>query len=213
MRVIRGWSEVNLHIKLSYLEELSEFLDEVEALWCKRFLMLEADAEEILDKETKEEFYDFHQDRFYMLSETFPRVTKYNLLVSGFSFLEQNLIEYYTIALEKFSISQKVEKNGAYYYLKWFKENFDGLINQSLEKKFDDIRLLRNCIVHNSGKIEGGQFLSTRRVIENSSSLSLNHFNEIMINSEYVYESFEVISKILKKVHRYINMDASLLEG
>lgn len=46
MRVIRGWSEVNLHIKVSYLEGLSEFLDEVEALWYKKFLMLEADAEE-----------------------------------------------------------------------------------------------------------------------------------------------------------------------
>lgn len=140
-----------------------------------------------------------------MLSETFPKVTKYNLLVSSFSFLEQNLIEYYTVALEKFSISQVVEKNGAYYYLKWFQENFDGLINQSLKKKFDDIRLLRNCIVHNNGKIEEGQFFNTRRVIENSSSLSINQFNEIMIDSEYIYESFEVISSFIKKIHRYIN--------
>ncbi len=64
-----------------------------------------------------------------------------------------------------------------------------------------NLNLIRNSIVHNSGKSDREKI---DRIIKNEPNLSLNMFNEIRIKDDYINEAINQIEVFLKSIHEQV---------
>jgi len=202
MARLSGWDEIMLFINIDYLKELEEFFEEVEKLWLKKFSQLESEGTSIIEEEDQIAFYDFHQDRFQMLRETFPRVTKYNLLVTAYSFLEKNSHNYYLKAKKIHKIEDSVRNDYCYEHIMWFRRNFGKNSFQKIDfEKFQEINQLRNRIAHSHGKVNRTVHKGIIRILEKTEEISLNSYEEIEISSEYIKDTLKVVSNLIHSMH------------
>ncbi|MFC6203571.1 hypothetical protein ACFPZK_02440 [Psychrobacter urativorans] len=64
-----------------------------------------------------------------------------------------------------------------------------------------NLNLIRNSIVHNSGKSDREKI---DRIIKNEPNLSLNMFNEIRIKDDYINETINQIEAFLTSIHEQV---------
>jgi hypothetical protein len=91
-----------------------------------------------------------------------PKIINFNEIDSKFK------KEYEKIIVEYFTKSLKLKMK---FYMKYLKINF----NDTKEKKLDEIRLIRNCIIHNNGKINSKLQIAFPEKYKLNNLLNLNY--------------------------------------
>ena len=135
----------------------------------------------------------------------FPNILRKSFIVSLYSFLEYWLMrECRTrkgndILLSPSDIRGENDIDRARTYLtKVLQVNFPN--NTQEWEEIQNIRKLRNCIVHNHGKCGGEKYKSLRDyVAQNSDTLSLSN-NEIVLRGEFCKQALRTIGKFIQQL-------------
>jgi hypothetical protein len=114
-----------------------------------------------MDPDARDEWYEWNSDRHWELSEVFPRIVRHSIFVTAYGFLEQTLLalcrhlereHHHPVALADLK-GEGIEL--ARTYLK--KVHGITFPDQSVEwNRLSWYRKVRNCLVHNDGRIPSG---------------------------------------------------------
>lgn len=203
----KGFSNIILSFNLYHLEHLEKFLYELESLWSERLNEYEIQGNEIQDEESREEFFDFYYDDWSVYRDDYPKIAKYSILVSSHSYFEKLCSDYYQKAIRDNTNWKSIDKSNkhAQDYVDCFRKNFgQQLFKKQTYQQFRDFNQVRNRIVHSNGKVDKEKNKGLLKTINQSQWLDLNHYNELEIDTEYVKETFNMISDLITQIHHYV---------
>lgn len=175
VQVFFGWSKTIWRIGL---DELQAYTQTVERMFKRELADLERqyseELEELRDKERLSRF-DFYEDDFWRLGESFPTTLRESILVATCGFLEQQLDllcercrREYRLQLSVKEISGKGIRRACLYLKKVAGIEFPD--DSENWKKILVYQGLRNAIVHNGGNLSNQQdSRQIREFIEQSS--------------------------------------------
>lgn len=159
-----------------------------------------------LPPEERDEFGEFYSDTYWDYAETFPTILRNSFLVSTYSLLEQKMA-FICEQLQKdksLTVSWKDLKGDT---LEQFKKycNLASLplsFNNQAWQEINNYSLVRNCIVHNNGLIEG--FREERKLhayakAKNIISKELIR-KQIILTEQFCEEVIKTIKAFLIKV-------------
>lgn len=202
----KGFRDIILTFNLYHLEQLEKFLYELESLWSERLNEYELQGNEILDEESRQEFFDFYYDDWSVYRDEYPKIAKFSILVSAHSFFEKICSDYYQKAILDNSNWKPIDKRNkhAVDFVNWFRKNFgENLFEEKAYQQFLVFNKVRNRVVHSNGKVDTGKE-SFIKIIKMSQGLDLNHHNELEIDSEYVKEILNMISNLITQIHFHV---------
>jgi len=197
-----------LSLSLTHFQDLERFLEETEALWVTNLDTYEDKGNEIKDEESREEFFDYHYDELVIYRDDFPRIARYSVFVSCFSYFEKLCLEYYNRALRLNTTLEKYQSDKLLHardYVIWFRKNFGkAIFSKQIIHMFDEMNQVRNRIVHSNGKVDLNKHKGIVQIIENSSLIELNNLNEIHLSKGYISEVTRVLSELITIMHNCV---------
>lgn len=177
---------------------LEAYLDDMEAFLWSEITRLKAEIKDAIILDEK-----LVNMELQVVGHHFPNILRKSFLVSLYSFLEHCLMEECRsrkgddILLSPSDIRGENDIDRARVYLtKILRINFP---SDSTEwEEIQNIRRLRNCIVHNHGECDKDKYKSVRDyVIRNPTTLSLSG-DEIILSGDYCKRALSIVAKFIK---------------
>ena len=152
-----------------------------------------------------DEFNDLYND-YYNIELHHVDIHRKSCLVTLYSYLESflNYLCECLYDLNGYSVKYTDLKGHGIFRAKLYLDKVVGVDFKKINPewtKICNLNLIRNSIVHNSGKSDKEK---TNKLIKSEPNLSLNMFNEIRIKDDYVNEAISQIELFLRLIHEQI---------
>lgn len=205
------------------LDELERYLDITEKYLQKAKDDFETQINKEMDKlppEERDEFGEFYSDTYWDYAETFPRILRSSFFVSAYSLLEHKMamICGWLKKDKQIPISWSDLRGGTLDQFKLYCKlaSLDLTYDDQNWQEIQHYSMLRNCIVHNRGLIQGTRqerelyaYAQGKNVIDNTMvGLSTRPQVQIALTEPFCREVTKNIWALLKKV-----LDAYELQG
>jgi hypothetical protein len=188
------WFEVAISIDLDNLQDYSDTLEKLIYMRKVKFKEdINKQAAEI-EEEYRDEFYEYHSSEYWQLDEVFPSLLRSTLFIACYSCLEDNLVGLCSQLHKKMKLVKEPKfHSGIIFTAKVYLET-DACIKLPAEmpawEKICFYNILRNALVHNSGKLDIGKLDEEKRsrfqsFLDATTSISLNQSNVIQLAPEF----------------------------
>lgn len=193
-----------MHFKVVYpLRQFREYADQIEGSFVQSLKPI-ADLAEQAEKEKDDYLLDAVAEDYHNYSNEFPLLLRSSLLVSLFSFLENRLMalcKEYEEDLKLEDIAHRGLTKVHVFLKKVAKVDFP---DDTKEWHFiRQVNLIRNCIVHNGGNVEGStNERKIRNAIANIDHVSIDELGNIILEREFCIKFIKVIASFLRKLYK-----------
>lgn len=206
----RTETDHEIHMLKRYIEVSEDGLDRIRAQEKGKLEELKSNAEKTF-LEVILPIIDHH----FSFNEEFPMVMRYGHLIALYSFAEQRLRSICKEVGKRKNLANKL--SGPYVRdSKKFLVNADTRIDKIGEwKEIDELAKVRNCIAHASGFVEEDDKPERiKTIVGNTSGLSLNGQNRILVEDSYVESTFELLRNLVSEILDILNFgDSAFAEG
>lgn len=210
--ILRGFLAIELHIGFDELERYLEITEEYLQKAKAEFETWLDEESKTLSPEERDEFNESYEQEYWDYAETFPRILRSSFFVSAYSLLES-----------KMAIICRQLKKDKQMPISWSDLKGDTLDQFKLYCKLAGLELsynsktwqeiqhycmLRNCIVHNRGLIQGARqerelqaYANRKNIIEDLLvGLSIRSQLQIVLTKEFCKDVTKTIWAFLNNV-------------
>jgi hypothetical protein len=175
---------------------------EYEGIVFEKIAEIEAEAEPEGEFEFRE--HQLHQEHFHRFEDAFPRQISYSFIVLLFARIESNFK-----SLSEFIRDQNVSPVTIFDFdgdipekLRKYKQVNDSMkIDESGLRAIKEISKIRNCIVHNFGKIKPEE-ASLLRYCKANKAIQISRGNEIKkIEIQWCYKNLQTIQSMFTSIY------------
>ena len=184
--------------------ELSKFREYYQAIENK-FQSDKKSIEDMKDSSIYDDMNEFERD-YYNIELHHLDIHRKSCLVTLYSYLEsflnyfcEYLYELNGRKLKYTDLSGTGIFRARLYLLKVEGVDFDQINNRWNQIK--GFNLIRNNIVHESGKVGKDKLI---KFIETNENLSINNFDDVRIESGYIHELIDIIEDFILKIHTQV---------
>jgi len=210
--ILKGLFAIELH---NGFNELNEYLRITEDYLQKAKSDFEAKIDEqakTLPPEERDEFYEFQSETYWDYAETFPKILRNSFFVSAYSLLEYKMA---TICRwlkkdKQMPISWSDLKGDTLDQFKLYCKlaGLELSYNSQTWQEIQHYCMLRNCIVHNRGLIQGARqerelqaYANRKNIIEDLMvGLSIRSQLQIVLTKEFCKDVTKTIWSFLSRV-------------
>ncbi|AJH60888.1 hypothetical protein BF33_121 [Bacillus cereus] len=151
---------------------------------------LERKASE-LDEETRQDFYEHHQDEYFKYRDDFPNISRSSLFINCFFSLENFLFElckYMDSKSEK--KLQDAKDKGLKKYKNYLKEfvSDKSFFGTPLWEKIMFYQDLRNTLAHSDGNLNMSSNKKLINKLQKEKNITINENGEIRLNDDFINE-------------------------
>lgn len=192
-------------IVLFFHSTLKQYLETWEDFLKKELKKFETEIKETVPKNEEEELYlDYLESELgRQLSYDFPSIHRNSFLVSCCSYLEEQLYYFCEDLRDKHNLPLKVSdlKGNA---LERVKKYFTKLGKIDIPANWEEILSIsdiRNCIVHNEGRIDSGNQKKDRKIqdyIDRRSDIKYDKDKKIILDKEYCVHVLDSIRTLFE---------------
>lgn len=152
-----------------------------------------------------DEFNELHND-YYNIELHYIDIHRKSCLVTLYSYLESflNHLCDYLYKLNNYQVEHTDLRGKGITRARLYLDKIVGVDFNKINSEWESIKnlnLIRNSIVHNSGKSDGEKI---NRIIKNEPNLSLDMFDEIRIKDNYINEAINQIEVFLTLIHEQV---------
>ena len=186
------WFEIGISISLDNLQEFVESQERSLNAQKKQFdEWVDHQAAEI-DEEHRDDFYEFHSDEHWQLSDVFPSIFRSSVFVASYSLLEHHLVNICKREHKKRKIKKAPEfKSGIIFSAKKYLEKDAGIELPDEIPAWNMICVyneLRNAIVHEAGRINEDRKKKIKDFLNASATVSLDQRDKLQFSEEFCPE-------------------------
>ena len=187
------------------LDESRAYRDEVATSLRGRLNQIGERAKD-LEPDRQDEYFDWMYDEIAQVRDSFPQLLRSTTLIALYSLLEHRLFEICEILRkeDKLSLGPNDLKGAGVEQARAFIQRACGrsFPDQSAEwQTIQNVRKVRNCLVHNGGVVENGEKGDhTRKAIEALGGATLNEKGEIFIDEKLLNDFTECVLDFFRKL-------------
>lgn len=204
----QNWTGIMNYFDVTYpLEKFREYSQFIEQSLNKEVQVYEKMASQYIEEE-QEDFWDWHIDEVTLYFKDFPSIMRTSLVTSVYAFLEKKLVELCVPGPsgEIFNSAQSGDAiiNNAKRYIK-------SVLNKDFPSDIfawqyiQNVREIRNCLVHNAGRIddlEETREAKLRRIIVSMPQVEIDNHDNIFLHKEFCTDFIEYVEEILNILYK-----------
>jgi hypothetical protein len=186
------WFEIGINIDLNNLQEYIDTIERSLVDQKKEFeKQVDRQAAEI-DEDIRDEFYEYHSDEHWRLSDVFPSMLRSTVFVASYSLLENHLVDICEREHSKQKLGKAPKlKSGIIFKARDYLVDVAGIKLPDSTPAWDNIcayNKLRNAIVHKSGKLDDELKKELEDFLKASPGISLDQNNALQFTEEFCPE-------------------------
>lgn len=205
--MLRG-KEAWFEITLSYLSDIESLFKETSELWTYKLMQIENEGLQLTPEEQDEYFGDYRYDEMVLLRETLPKIMKNSMVSNIYAFVEANFQEFCIKVNDIKKTTSKPQTDNLEGYKNFLTRNLDveNLLDIEEWNLLNALRMVRNRIMHSSGKVnfENKSHENVIKVINETEFLSIDEFDEIIVDDIFIDNALTFSKGILRKVNKHI---------
>ena len=180
------------------LSKFREYYQEIE----NKFQTDKKSIEDMKDSSVYDDMNEFERD-YYDIELHHLDIHRKSCLVTLYSYLESFLNYFceYLYELNGRKIKYTDLSGTGVFRARLYLLKVEGVDFDQMNDGWNQIKgfnLIRNNIVHESGKVRKDKLI---RFIETNENLSINNFNEVRIKSGYIHELIDIIENFILNIH------------
>lgn len=200
---ISNWVLTGIEIDLDHLRKYAKLIEDLLKNKEEEFNSWIEEKASKLSKDEKDEFYEFHSDDHWELSEVYPNILRGSLFVACISLAEHELISLckYLHKENKYDLSLDDIKGKGIYRAKIY---LNKVVNIENSISWNDILIfqkIRNFIVHNRGKLDKSD---NAKEVENyvalNPSVKLDDLKRLQFSGMFCLEVIEKLGEFFNKL-------------
>ena len=198
-----GSFEFGISIDLDNLQGYVDTLEQALVIQKKKFEeQVDQQAAE-MEEEIRDEFYEYHSDEHWRLSDVFPSTLRSSVFVASYSILERYMVDICERECKKQKLEESPNFRGGIIFAAR-----DYLVEKASIKLPDDMpawgmicfyNKLRNVIVHESGKLNQRRKEELKVFLINSTAVSLDQFDTLQFTDEFCPEVIKQMKEFFLK--------------
>ncbi|HXQ36439.1 MAG TPA: hypothetical protein VN843_20670 [Anaerolineales bacterium] len=156
--------------------------------------------------ESQDDFDDYQEelDQFKLIhEEDFTSKVRYTFVSLTYSIFEERAKALCQELKTRKIIMQELEEKPRGGFVAGLKRFFPhGYMHQTMRRELDDLRLIRNCLVHSNGRPDNvrSDYEQVSRVLEKNRSLSLNQEGYIHVGPEYCIQIVSLVKDFFNAI-------------
>lgn len=210
MKKAKMMLQVHRNLALIGIQEIRDYSDAIESLITNEAARIGRELEEYashLREEEKEEFYEHNAEYYQNLAIHFPNQFRLGLVSSSYSVLEDRIVRIADTLGTSMQSKVKINdfKGDAYSRAKVFLDKVVQLpIEPSAWEGVAHYNLIRNAIVHNSGRLnkDHNKFRAVSGFIHKHRNIEADDSGGIIVNSGFVAAYLNEIELLFKEIFR-----------
>ena len=186
------WFEIGISIDLDNLQNYVNTLEQTLVQQKKSFEeMVDRQAAEI-EEEYRDEFYEYHSDEHWQLSDVFPSTLRSSVFVASYSMFEHHLVDVCKREYKRQKLAKVPNfRNRVIFSAKEYLENDAKIKLPNKMPAWDMICVynkLRNTIIHENGKLNERIKEELKGYLSKSSAVTLDQYDILHFTEEFCLE-------------------------
>jgi len=199
------WFELGVDIGL---DSLRKYNDIVESHLESSLVGFECWADEQaseMGEEVREEFYEFHSDEYWRLTDVFPTILRSSLFVACYSLLEHELIGLCRYLYRQNGYARPPDFRRAYIFeASTYLTDEAGMEFPDVSESWQIIKCyynpIRNVIVHQRGRIDDRRLRTLKPFIDADPSVSLDSLGRLQLDRAFCSEVLSTLRRFFRQL-------------